>query len=272
MARVLITGGRGVLGSQIGAMLRERGYTVRIMSRSRSRLEPGSKLEWAQAQLATGEGLAAAVSGVDTIVHCATSAFKETYKVDVLGTKALLEQAAQAGVGHFLYISIVGIDRVPFSYYQHKLAAERIIEASRVPWTILRATQFHTLIDTVLNGIKRFPIWLLPTDFQFQVLDPGEVAAHMVSLVEAGPSGRVADLGGPEVLRLGAMADVWKQAQGIRRPVIRLPLPGKVAHGFRSGYNTCPQNRFGKITWGEWVQRRYRSQAMEASQSERVKV
>ena len=167
MARVLITGGTGVLGSELVPRFVDAGYTVRVMSR-RARSERDPDVEWAQAQLATGEGLAEAVSGADVIVHAASSPFRRTEAVDVHGTRRLLEHAREAGVAHFLYISIVGIDRIPRVYFKHKLAAEALVEQAGVPWSILRATPFHTLIDRVLGALARLPIALLPTDFRFQ--------------------------------------------------------------------------------------------------------
>jgi uncharacterized protein YbjT (DUF2867 family) len=257
MARILITGGSGVLGSKLVPLLTANGHTVRILSRATSRLAPDSPLEWAQAQLATGEGLAAAVSDVDVVIHAASSPFKDSYQVDVTGTGHLLAAAARADVKHLLYISIVGIDRIPYSYYRHKLAAEELIAAGDVPYTILRAAQFHELLDRVAQGMVRLPVWLLPLDFQAQPVDAGEVAQRMAELVEAGPSGRVADIAGPEVLRVREIARSWQQARGMRRPLIHLPLPGKVAAGFRQGYNTTPGSRFGRLTWAQWLRREY---------------
>jgi hypothetical protein len=72
------------------------------------------------------------------------------------GTARLLDQARAAGVHHFIYISIVGIDQIGYSYYQHKLAAERLIEASGLSWSILRATQFHYLVDKLLHMLPEY--------------------------------------------------------------------------------------------------------------------
>ncbi len=253
MTRVLITGGTGVLGSDLVPRFAGAGYTVRIMSRRSRSADRDQAGEWAQAQLATGEGLAEAVSGADVIVHAASSPFRRTEAVDVSGTARLLEQAREAGVSHFFYISIVGIDRIPLGYYKRKLAAEASIEQGGVPSSILRATQFHTLIDMQLRALLRFPIGLAPSDFRFQPIDPGEVADRVLEYVEVGPSGRLPDLGGPEVSILGDLARTWSQIRGLRRRVIRLPLPGKIAAGFRQGFNTTPEGKYGQVTWADWV-------------------
>src|SRR3990172_2973042 len=146
---ILVTGGSGGLGSELVPRL-AAGHTVRILSR-RPR-PPSATTEWAQGELATGEGLAEAVAGVDMIVHAASSPFGKTRQVDVEGIRRLLPAAAPA-TPHLFYISIVGVDRIPFPYYRAKLAAEKLVEEPAVPYTILRATQFHTLIDRLLRNL-----------------------------------------------------------------------------------------------------------------------
>jgi uncharacterized protein YbjT (DUF2867 family) len=255
---VLITGGTGVLGSALLPHLVDGGYTTRILSRSARKPGYDAAIEWARAEIETGSGLAAAVQDVDIIIHAASSPFKPK-EVDVQGTAKLLQQAEAAGVQHFVYISIVGIEHIPFPYYIAKLAAEQVVENSRLPWTILRATQFHDLMVKMflLPVIKMPLVALLPKGFKFQLIDEREVAVRLAEIVRDGPGGRVADIGGPEVLTLGEIAQGWLKATGKRRLVINLPLWGKIAQGFRRGDNTTPQNRYGKITWDEWLQHTY---------------
>lgn len=259
MTRVLVTGGTGTLGSEVVTQLVENGYRVRVMSRSSSPPDNQPDTEWAQADLATGTGLKEAVSGSDIIVHATTSQSFKTASVDFEGTKRLLSHAHETGVSQFLYVSIVGIDTVPLSYYQHKLAAEMAVIESGVPWTIQRATQFHTLIDLVLQRMRWVPIWPLPTDFQFQPIAPADVAARLCELVDDEPAGRVPNLGGPDVLSLGEMARVWTDVRGLRRPLVHVPVPGRIAQGFRDGHTTVPDHRDGTISWRQWVEHRYAS-------------
>lgn len=263
MTRVLITGGTGVLGSELVPRFVDAGYTVRVMSRRGPPPDADPKIEWARASLETGEGLAEAVAGADVIVHAASSPFRRTEAVDVQGTERLLGQARGVGVSHFLYVSIVGIDRIPLGYYKRKLAAEARVEQAGVPWSILRATQFHTLIDMQLRALLRFPLGLVPTDFRFQPIDPGEVADRLAEYAAREPAGRLPDLGGPEVQTLGELARAWAEIRGLRRRIMRLPLPGNVAAGFRQGFNTTPEGKYGQVTWADWVSGRYgpRSQA-----------
>ncbi len=257
MARVLVTGGTGVLGRELVPRLKAAAHTVRVMSRGGPGASRDPEVEWAQASLETGAGLDNAVSGAEAIVHCASSPFRRTEMVDVRGSERLLEHARKEGVSHFLYISIVGIDRIPLGYYKRKLAAEGLVEQAGVPWSILRATQFQTLIDMQLRALMRFPIALVPTDFRFQPIDPGEVADRMVECAAGGPRGRLPDLGGPEVHTLADLARTWTEIRGLRRRIIRLPLPGKIAAGFRRGFNTTPDNAQGTVTWADWVRRKY---------------
>ena len=259
MTRVLVTGGTGVLGRDLVRRLIGvgAGHTVRVMSRQAAPPPELHGVEWSVASLRSGRGLREAVAGVDVIVHAATSPFRQTHAVDVDGTRRLLTHAAAANVKHFIYVSIVGIDQIPLGYYRSKLAAEGIVARGSVPWTILRATQFHSLLDRQLTLLARFPLSLLPTDFRFQPVDAGEVAARLAEVAIHSPTGRVPDLGGPRVHTMGELARIWLDVRGLRRRIFHLPLPGRVAEGFRRGFNTAPAHADGKITWEEWVRRRY---------------
>lgn len=256
MRQVLVTGARGDLGRLVVARALDSGFAVRGMSRAPAR-DDDSRVEWVAADLATGSGLAEAVAGVEAIVHAASSPNRASRQVDVHGTVRLLAHARAAGVRHFIYISIVGIDRVPYSYYQNKLAAEGVVAQGGVPWTILRATQFHSFLDKVLRPFFRWPVALLPTDFVFQPVDAVVVAERLCGTLMVGPGGRLPDLAGPQVRTLGDLARAWQAAVGLRRPMIHLPLPGRVAEAFRRGYHTNPAAADGGATWEEWLQRRY---------------
>lgn len=260
MTAVLVTGGTGDLGGALVDRLVKADHAVRIMSRRAGPASGGLMTEWAQASLETGEGLARAVDGIECVAHCASSPFRKTKEADVEGTRRLLEASKAAGVSHFLYISIVGIEKVPNPYYKHKLAAEKIVEDAGVPFTILRATQFHALLDRLFaDGLLRFPVGAVPGSFKFQTIDTGEVADRMLALIEAGPSGRVDDIGGPEVRTAGDLAAEWTEARGKRRLILPLPLFGKIASGFRQGLNCAPENIYGKITWTDWLADKYGS-------------
>lgn len=247
---VLVTGGRGALGSGVVDRLRAAGREVRVLSRSG---KPGT----VRGELSTGAGLDEAVWGVDAVVHCASNPFRKTRQTEVGGTERLFQAAARAGVSHLVYVSIVGVDRNPhYSYYRAKLEAERVVERSAVPWTILRATQFH---DFVLKGLKTLeagPVAAVPKDFLFQPVDVGEVASRLAELALSEPAGRVPDLGGPEIKTATELARTYLEVAGPRKRILELPLPGKLAHAFREGAQTCPDGVRGRVAWEEFLRGR----------------
>ena len=251
---VLVTGGTGTLGQHLARQAADAGHRVRIMSRRPRPDGVEASREWARADLGTGEGVPGALHGVDAVLHAATKPGLGSKKVDVEGTRRLVKAARDAGIQHLLYPSIVGIDDIPFSYYQHKREAERIITGSSVPHTILRATQFHAFVDQIITALNRFFVLLLPTDFQVQSVAAREVGARLVQGLSEGPSGRLDDFGGPEVLTLEAMTETWLEVHAQRRRIVHLPLPGRTARGFRQGTNTAPDHRHGTTTWKEWLQ------------------
>ena len=256
MTTIVVTGAAGGLGRVLVPRLVQAGYAVRGMSR---RPRPDQEnLAWVQADLVTGEGLAAATANADILIHCASDATSQARETDVEGTKKLL--AAASHLSHFFYISIVGVDQLPLPYYQYKYQAEQAIEQSGVPYTILRATQFHNFLDLLLGMFTRWPVAFLPLNFRVQPIDVDEVAEHMVELVGQGPRGRVPDIGGPETLTVRQLLPPWLKATNRRRLILPLPLPGKVAAGYRQGLNTTP-NRLGRVTWAQWLTQKYGGEA-----------
>lgn len=254
MTRVLVTGGTGVLGREVVTRLLEQGYTVRILSRSP---QPNTtNVEWAQAQMQTGEGLSEALQGVDIVVHSATDS-RRMGKSDVEMTRVLLERAKAAGVGYFLFISIVGTDKTSFSYHKVKVACETLARDSGIPHATLRFTQFYEFIDLLLHMFTSLPIGFLPMDWKSQPMDVGEAADQVVRVVSEKPLGLLPDIAGPEVLTFKAMLHQWKQARGSHKLVLPLPLPGKFSAAVRKGLITSPNARVGKLTWAQWLQRRY---------------
>jgi len=240
---ILVTGGSGTLGRELVPMLREQGHDVRVLSR---RPTGGSHV----ADLVTASGLADALAGVELVVHAASDT-RRFGRTDLAQTRNLLRSSGQ--VSHLVYISIVGIDQIPLAYYQRKLACEHEIEASGVPHTILRATQFHELMARPLHATERLPVVPLPLRFQFQPVAAADVARRIAELVEAQPAGRAADFGGPELLTLGDMARTWRQARGRPRAHWPLAVPGRVGQVFRAGLNTCPDHRAGTQRWADFV-------------------
>jgi uncharacterized protein YbjT (DUF2867 family) len=257
MQHILVTGGAGVLGRLVVKHLSAAGYPVRGMSR---RAKPGDDwpgVEWAQADLETGEGIEAAVEGAEIIVHCAGSS-----KGDEEKALNLVRAASRAGARHLVYISVVGADRISvvsrvdramFGYFASKLAAERVVADSGLPWTTLRATQFHELILLVARQMAKLPVMPLPAGFRFQPVDAGEVAARLVELALGTPAGLVPAMAGPKVYSTAELLRGYLQVSHRHRPVIPVWLPGKAARAFRAGANLAPDRAVGRRTWEEFL-------------------
>ncbi|WP_223167848.1 SDR family oxidoreductase [Nonomuraea sp. SYSU D8015] len=250
---MLVTGGSGRLGRVVVERLVEAGFEVRAASRSAR--APGGGVRWVAADLTTGRGLAEAVAGADAVVHLASAPYKGRYtlRVELDGTSALLAAAREAGVGHILYTSIVGTDRVPWGYFRTKVRAERLIQEGGVPWTILRATQFHEFIEQALRGMARLGVLVADPGIPAQPVDVRDVARHLVSLIERGPGREIEDFGGPEVMTMAEAAERWLRARGLRRPVLRVRVPGTLGRAFRAGHLTTKAQPTGEITWGDYL-------------------
>jgi uncharacterized protein YbjT (DUF2867 family) len=189
-----------------------------------------------------------AVAGVDSIVHCATSG-----SGDEQATRTLIDAVRRSGASpHLVYISIVGIDRIPMFYYRAKLESERLIEASSLPWTILRATQFHDLVAGLFHAQRHLPVLVAPT-FSFQPVDVRDVAARLAELASGPASGRVADLGGPQVRTARELAQIYLHAHGRRRRVLPLTLPGRAFAALRAGANLVPDGDRGRLTFEQFL-------------------
>jgi uncharacterized protein YbjT (DUF2867 family) len=204
----------------------------------------------------TGEGLRDAVLGVDIVVHTAVD--HNGAKTDVEMTRSLLEAAHAAGVSYFLYISIVAVDKLAAGPAKAKLACEALVLDGEIPSATLRFTQFFEAIDTMLHVATRLPVGVLPRGWKIQPIDVREVADAVVRAVVEQPLGLLPDFAGPQVLTFEEMVRAWKQARGSRKPILHIPIPGKLSAAFRSGQLTAaPGARVGKITWAQWLYRRY---------------
>jgi uncharacterized protein YbjT (DUF2867 family) len=259
VADVLVTGGTGNLGRVLVPRLLTKGYGVRVLSRrERPAVPAGARA--VRGDLGTGEGIEDALTGADVIVHCASGTgtarglmYRSARKTDVEATRRLLDIGAAKGSPHVVYISIVGVDKIPLGYYRAKHETEQVISSSGLPFTILRTTQWHTLAWEFCERLVRLPIVGVPAGLKLQLLDPGEVADRMVSLVEGVPAGAVADMGGPAVLDIRVVARSYLRATGKRRPVFSLPLPGRTIAAFRAGHNWTPEHADGRVTWDDWL-------------------
>lgn len=245
-SKILVTGGTGSLGSLVVGRLRAGGCNVQPLSRSE---RPGT----VKGDLLTGEGLKQAVEGIDVIIHCASKP-SNPRQVDVEGTKRLLQVAERAGVSHIVFVSIVGVERNTFyPYYGMKLEVEQMIEHASIPWTILRATQFHEFVFRLIQSLARLPVMIMPKGFLLQPIQAGEVAARLVELALSAPAGRVPDIGGPEVWMAAELARAYFKITGRQWRIVEVPIPGKMAQAFRTGAQLCPDHKYGRIRWEEFL-------------------
>jgi uncharacterized protein YbjT (DUF2867 family) len=243
---VFVTGGAGTLGRALVPRLIANGHRVTVASRHPRSIE-GS--DTAVVDLATGIGLDA-LAGHDVVVHLATDPFDSNADID--GTARLIDGAARHGVRHLVAISIVGIDDHPWPYYRVKLAQEKLITEGRVPWTLLRATQFHDLVPRFIREMPAIGLVPVPVGLRLQPIDVADVAERLAQLVEAGPAGRVDDLGGPEVLAGRKMVKETLHGLGLHRLVVPLPLFGAIGQAFGDGRMLTEPHSDGR-RWSEWV-------------------
>ena len=241
MTTIAVAGGTGWVGRRVVESVRRLGAEPIVIARSSG------------VDLTTGTGLDQVLEGVDAVIDVTNivtqnrrraTAFFET------STRHLLEAEERQGVGHHMLLSIVGIDRVGLGYYQAKQAQENLVRQGPVPWTILRATQFHEFAAQMLgNG----PVAVVPSMLS-QPVAAQEVADELVRLATAPAAGMAAELAGPREERVPDMARRLASAKGSRSLVLTVPLPGATGRGMRTGalLPTGPGPR-GTQTFDEWL-------------------
>ena len=254
---ILVTGGSGTLGRLVVPRLRETGRDVRVLSRSARKLGPG--VEVVEGDLMTGAGVRAALGGVDTVLHLAGTA-----KDDDVKARSLTQAAAATGVGHVVFVSVVGADRVPvvsgvdramFGYYASKRAAEVVVESSGVQYTTLRATQFHELLLMAVLALTTSPVVPVP-GFRFQPVAAAEVSDRLVELALGSPSGLVDDLAGPRIHGMDELLRSYLSATGKRRLLVPVRLPGGAARAVRDGAILAPDRAVGIQAWEDFLAQR----------------
>ncbi|MET8799864.1 NAD(P)H-binding protein [Nocardia sp. NPDC004568] len=244
--RILVTGGTGRLGRVFVPQLLAAGHDARVLTRSE---RPPEAHRWVVGDLSTGAGLGDALAGIEVIVHLATT----NGRGDITATRALIEAAQASGRPHLVYLSIVGIDDHALGYYRAKVECEALIARSELPWTILRATQFHDLIAEICDAQRLLPVLAMPSKVSFQPVDVTEVADRLAGLAAGPASGRVPDLGGPQIRAATDLARAYLRVLGRRRPVLAVPLPGRAMRDFRAGRQLAPDHKDGRITFEEFL-------------------
>lgn len=244
--RVAVAGGTGVVGQHVVSLAVQRGHEVVVLARSQ------------EVDLTTMGDLAHRLEGVDAVVDVSgtrTQQRRAAWAFFTAVTGTLLGAEERAGVGHHLALSIVGIDRVDTGYYAAKVAQEHAVVHGPVPWSILRATQFHEFAEQALDFVSVGPLSLVP-HMRVQPVAAAEVADALVGVVEAGPSGRVPDLAGPAPHDLIDLTRHIIAQRGHPRRAVGVPLPGRA---MRSGALLPGADAaLGRVSFDTWLGHRER--------------
>ncbi|QGH69464.1 SDR family oxidoreductase [Pseudactinotalea sp. HY158] len=248
---ILVTGGTGTLGTHVVARLRRAGRPVRVLTRGNhpdGGLDAGAGggVEYVRGDTVAGLGLTEAFAGAETVVHLAGGA-----KGDDVAAQNVAYAARSARADHLLLISVVGADAMPIGYFRAKAAAEETVRHAQVPYTILRAAQFHEFVARTIAPLAKWPVVPVPGGLRFEPIAATEVAERLADLVLAGPHGDVPDLVGPEVLDV---REILAPLTGGHQLHIPVRIPGAIGRAYRGGDNlAAPGADRGERTWAEFV-------------------
>jgi uncharacterized protein YbjT (DUF2867 family) len=238
-----VLGGTGTAGREVTAVLRRRGHEAITLSRTAPSVGAHRTVD-----VTTADGLEPAMAGLDTVVDTISGS------ADVLvdGVAQAMRAARAAGVGHWVSLSVIAAGELPFGYHRDMGRREAVVHAGEVPWSILRAAQFHSLLGTVFAAAARrgvVPLLRVP----IQPIDARDVAVALADGVEAGPSGAHAELAGPRIERLDELALAWAWAHDLRRVPLPIPALGRALRAVRAGGLTRPDAPRGTITFADWL-------------------
>jgi len=243
--RIAVAGGTGTVGRHVVAIARERGHHVVSLSRAEG------------VDLVNGRGLDQALQNVETVIDVAgieTMSTKKAVDFFTNATQNLLAAEKKAGVKHHVALSIVGIDNANSGLYAGKLVQEDEVRHGGIPWTLLRSTQFHEFVPMSVKAASVGPLVLVPTMFT-QPVAAKEVAAALVDAVEAGPHGRIPDLGGPRAEQLKSLVAAYLVRTRQKKRIVQLRLPGPMGRAMRNGSLVpAPGAAVGRQTFLEWLE------------------
>ena len=226
------------------AVAKERGHHIVSLSRAEG------------VDLVNGHGLAQALAGMDTVIDVSgiqTTSTKQAVDFFTNATQNLLAAEKEAGVQHHVALSIVGIDGATSGLYAGKLVQEDEVRHGGVPWTLLRSTQFHEFVPLTVKIGSVGPLVAVPKMFT-QPVAAREVAEALVDAAEAGPHGRITDLGGPRTEELADLVRTYLAKIGERKKVLEAVLPGRMGKAMRSGaLIPAPGAAVGRQTFQQWL-------------------
>ncbi|QJE98670.1 SDR family oxidoreductase [Luteolibacter luteus] len=243
-SKIVIIGGTGLIGTKVGKILTARGYQVIAASPSRG------------INALTGEGLDAALAGARIVIDVSNSpSFENDPVMEFFTTSGKNLAAAEkaAGVQHHIALSVVGTDRLQTNgYFRAKLVQENLIKESGIPYTIIRATQFHEFVDSIayaatVDGRVR----LSPSLFQPIAAD--DVASAVAEAAVADPLNGIRDIAGPEKLSLSGLVRKHLAETGDTREVIDDPSAGYFGAPIDDQSLTAgPDAWLGSVRFDEW--------------------
>jgi uncharacterized protein YbjT (DUF2867 family) len=244
--KIVVIGGTGLIGSKTVAILRRGGHEVVVAS-------PKSGVN-----TITGEGLKGAVAGTQVVVDLANSpSFEDKAVLDFFETSGrnLLAAEAAAGVRHHVALSIVGIDRSDNGYFRAKVAQERLIEASGIPYTIIRSTQFLEFLAGIAASSADGNIIRLSPGL-FQPIAADDVAAIVAEVARAVPRNGIIEIAGPERAPFNEIIARYLKAVGDPREVVSDP-EARYFGGRVEERSLVPlgEARVGRIGLDEWLRR-----------------
>jgi uncharacterized protein YbjT (DUF2867 family) len=244
--RVAVAGGTGVVGRHVVTALQEAGHDAVVLTRSN-----GVDLE-------AGSGLDAALAGVAAVVDASnvlTLSRDRSVQFFTAVTRHLLAAEERAGVSHHLALSIVGVDRVDFGYYEGKRRQEELVLAAPLRGTVLRATQFHEFAEQTLAR-SRGPVVVVPR-MRSQPVAAREVGAELARLAVGPAAGLAPELAGPEVLEMTDMVRDVVRRRRLRRVVLPLRVPGQAGKAMAQGaLLPAGAGPRGQQTFAEWLAER----------------
>jgi uncharacterized protein YbjT (DUF2867 family) len=215
--KVAVIGASGLIGTKVVGLLTAEGHDVVAASRASG------------VDVLTGDGLAEALSGADALVDVVNSPSFEDDPVMEFFTKSttsLVDAAKRAGVGHYVALSIVGVDLLPDSgYMRAKMAQETIITESGIPYTIVRATQFEEFAEAITTSMTAGDEVRVP-DALIQPVAADKVAAEVARAAVAAPLQGIVNIGGPEKISFEQMARAVVDRRGGDKTVVVDPQVG----------------------------------------------
>jgi uncharacterized protein YbjT (DUF2867 family) len=244
--KMVVIGGTGLIGSKTVAILRQGGHEVVAAS-------PKNGIN-----TITGEGVKEAMTGAQVAIDLANSpSFEDKAVLEFFETSGrnLLPAEAAAGVRHHIALSIVGIDRSDNGYFRAKVAQEKLIEASGVPYTIIRSTQFMEFLGGIADSSQDGNIVRLPP-VSFQPIAADDVAANVADVALAAPRNGIVEIAGPERAPFNEFVARYLKAVGDKREVVR-DGAARYWGGRVEERSLVPLGgaRLGRIGLDEWLRR-----------------